>query len=189
MRWLAMLALAAGLCGCAEIDYGRWRRPWHREQAAAAHVLSHDVRRFLAARGAVWQVDQDPPVPDSSTARAALNDALDMLALRIEYAEANLAHAREPVDWRTGRPYVRQEIVIDANGQPRARRHEGDHLAVHRPSDPHADRDGFVYFPNVSVPREQAVRREAVADYNRVLEVLRQLAPETPGSPWPTEAP
>jgi flagellar basal body rod protein FlgC len=178
-----------GLAGCEQGNWPSWRPDawWPSAAEPARPAVSDDVRRYVCRRaggcppGADWPAEGDPEL------RGALVDALDLLAVRIGYAEENLAHVGATRDERTGRPYRPKRIRILASGEPEVVEQAGALMAVHRPSDPDADASGYVYCPNISVPAERAERSRAIRDYNALLARLKELDPTVRDAPWPEE--
>ncbi len=115
-------------------------------------------------------------------------DALDAEKVRLEVIGQNIANA-QTTRGPDGKPYQRKVVTfetqlrheIGANGQPTV---EGLRVAsitadptpgqrIHNPGHPHADANGMVQMPNVSLPQEMVDLITASRAYEANLSVVR----------------
>lgn len=116
------------------------------------------------------------------------HDALTMQQLRLQVIAENIAQA-QTTKTESGGPYKRRELVFSSYMDPAEQNGSRANLPrlkldsiktdetpgqrVHQPGHPHADKDGYVTYPNVAVSLEMVDLMQAARAYEANLQVVK----------------
>jgi flagellar basal-body rod protein FlgC len=175
LLWLASLLLVA--CQGQEYVHGGERAKYYA--MLEGQVKDTLFVKFLRDRGAKLETDADGLLRiyvqgTPETIPAAIK-FLDLMKTRMRVIVGNLANVNST--WPAGNPYRRKDILIDNDGNGSIVNDETPPLKRYIPGHPHADKEGYVSFPNISVSEEIVNLDDALREYNLAEGLLERCLP------------
>jgi flagellar basal-body rod protein FlgC len=136
--------------------------------------------KFLRDRGTKLETDADGLlriyVQGTPGTIPAVVKFLGLMQTRIGVITENLVNVNTTRDAK-GKPYQRKDILIDKDGNASVLNDETPPSKRYVPDHPHADKEGYVSFPNVNVMEETVGLLEALREYNLAEGLLEQCLP------------
>lgn len=138
--------------------------------------------KFLRDRGAKLETDANGLlriyVQETPETIPAVVKFLGLMKTRMRVNLENLMNVNTTRDAKGKvNPYRRKEFLIDKDGNASVVSDEASPIIRYIPGHPHADEEGYVSFPNVSVSEEIVELDDALREYNLAEALLERCLP------------
>jgi flagellar basal-body rod protein FlgC len=176
--WLAALSLLFAMCQGQEYVHGGEREKYYT--MLESQVKDTSFVKFLRDRGIKLETDSNGLlriyVHGKTETFPTIVKFLDIMKTRMMVLAGNLANANTTRPANVN-PYRRKDIVIDQDGNASVVIDQTSPLKRYIPSHPHADKEGYVLFPNISASIEIVSLDQALQEYNLAESLLERCLP------------
>jgi flagellar basal-body rod protein FlgC len=179
LLWLAALAFLFAACQGQGYVYGGERAQYYT--MLESQVKDTLFVKFLRDRGAKLETDANGLlriyVHGTPKTIPAVVKFLGFMKTRMEVIVTNLANANTTWADANGNPYQRKDILIDKDGNASVVSDKTPPSKRYIPDHPHADKEGYVLFPNISASNEILDLDVSFHEYNLAEGLLEQCLP------------
>jgi flagellar basal-body rod protein FlgC len=176
--WLAALPFLFAACQWQEYAYGGERAKYYT--MIEDQVKDTAFVKFLRDRGVKLETDSNGLlriyVHGSPETLPAVIKFISLMKKRMEVIVTNLANFNTTRD-AEGKPYRRKDILIDKDGNASVVNDERHPRIIYIPDHPHADKDGYVLFPNINVFAEIMNLDDVQREYYLAESLLERCLP------------
>jgi flagellar basal-body rod protein FlgC len=176
--WLAALSFLFATCQGQEYVHGNERAKYYT--MLEAQVKDSMLVKFLRDRGVKMETDANGLlriyVHGSPKTIPAIVKFLSLMKQRGEVITGNLANVDTTRDAK-GNPYRRKDLWIDKDGSASVVNDETFPRKMYIPGHPHADKDGYVSFPNINPFFEIINLYETQREYYLAESLLQRCLP------------
>jgi flagellar basal-body rod protein FlgC len=178
--WLTALWFLFAACQGQEYVHGGERAKYYT--MLEGQVKDSAFVRFLRDRGAKLETDANGLlriyVQGKPETIPAVVKFLGLMKMRMRVNLENLVNVNTTRDAKGKvNPYRRKEFLIDKDGNASVVSDETSPIIRYIPGHPHADEEGYVSFPNVSVSEEIVELYDALREYNLAEGLLERCLP------------
>jgi flagellar basal-body rod protein FlgC len=179
LLWLAALPFLFAACQGQGYVYGGERAQYYT--MLESQVKDTLFVKFIRDRGAKLETEANGLlriyVHGTPKTIPAVVKFLGLMKTRMEVIVTNLAHANTTRPANEN-PYRRKDILIDKDGNTSVVSDERSPQKRYIPGHPHADKEGYVLFPNISVSEEIVNLAAALQEYNLAEALLERCLPD-----------